>query len=134
MILRIITIIFFENDFNHLPRCKTCYVKFIDSFPACKLKADKWCTQQNVLKSQRKTCFYCLYLMIYDRHNCIFWDIRQRDRGRSWWILCSTLMAKVTDYSNVMSPSFSVMNHFLVYFLLTLLNITRQRHRLFYYV
>lgn len=75
--------------------------------------------------------FYRLYLVVYDRHYCIFWDIWQRNhRGTSWRVLCSTLMAKFTEYFNVMGPSLSVMNHFFVYFLLSLLNITRQRHTL----
>lgn len=92
------------------------------------------CTQQNVLKSQRKTIenvfnffFFCrLYrylVIVYERYDRIFWDIRQRyRRGPPWRISHSTLMANVTDYSNMMSPSFSVMCHFFVYFLLTLLN------------
>jgi len=76
---------------------------------------------------------YCLsvYLIIYERYNCIFWDIWQRNWGPSWRTLSSTLLANVTDYSNMMGPSFSVMSHFFVYFLLTLLNYM-QRHRLFY--
>lgn len=70
-----------------------------------------------------------IYLMVYERYDRIFRVIRQRNRGWPPWQVSSyTLMANVADYSNVMGPSFSVMCHFLIYFLLTLLDNNNNNH------
>lgn len=97
------------------------------------MRCSKMCLKSQWLnKKQNKTnVFYRLYLIVYEWDYRVFRDIRQRNRGPPRRISSFTLMANVTDYSNMMSPSLSVMSHLLVYFLLSLLNRTRgnTRHR-----